>query len=195
MSLEEHDFDSQYVLQDPAVLGEQRRLRREQEKREQQRSKRRAQRESRDLAAQRGTTPVPTGTAAAAGDARVAAKPVAAARAAGAPAAGISSRRTAAAAAGGVAASHQRLAADRQRASGSSRAAAAAAAGGGADIDAFEHVDEHHGESDTPAPRSQGPNGRASTGVTSASVAAEPRATTAGNDDMPPSPGDSSGSR
>jgi hypothetical protein len=58
-----------------------------------------------------------------------------------------------------------------------------------------EAVDEHLGESDTPAPRSQGlaAAGRGSTGVTSG----EGAGMTAGDGDgsTPPSPGDSSGSR
>jgi hypothetical protein len=179
------------------VLGEQRRQRIDKQKREQEKSRRRAKREADGAVGARGATPVPNSSAAAG-------KPAPPAAAAAGPAARRGSVPPGVPAGPGGA---RVGAAARQRGPGSSRAAAgipaaavaAAAAGGGGsndDLGDMCETDERLGESDTPAPRSQqGVNGRASTGVTSASIAAGPRAAAAGSDDMPPSPGDSSGSR
>lgn len=170
LSLEERDFDSQYVLQDPADLGEERRKKREKQKQQEDRDKRRALRQ---LQGQRGTTPVPPAPAAAAAARGAAAAAAAEASNPAAAAAGAAQRRRSASV---------MTAADRRYEAAQAAATAAMAA-------AAEGVGEHAGESDTPAPNSRG---RASTGPhTSGCGSAQLQVA----EQEPSSPGDSSGSR
>jgi hypothetical protein len=177
LSLEEGDFDSQYVLRDPTELGEERRKRREQQKREEERAKRRALRQ---LQGQRGNTPVPRGPA-----------PPPPAAVAGAAAAGAPRGTATAAAAAAAAGAPQRrpppaasmTAADRRYEAAQAAATAAMAA-------AAEGVGEHAGESDTPAPNSRG---RVSSGPQHTSGCGSAQLPAPKQE--PSSPGDSSGSR
>lgn len=91
LSLDEGNFDSQYVLQDASVLGVERRERMEQQKRDADKQRRRA---SKQLRAQAGSAAAPSDAAAPAAAAAAAAGAAVSARVASRPApAGGSSRR------------------------------------------------------------------------------------------------------
>jgi len=131
LSLDERDFDTQYVLEDPAVLGEERRQRREQHKRDEERNRRRAvrqQTQARSAATTAAAAPAPA--------------PAPAAVRVGRPGAAKASAQGSGAAA------------EKQRRSSSSLPPAAAAAA--AVAAPFAEQQEQHGESNTPPAKSHG---------------------------------------